>query len=828
MSVKGGILYMKATFLYPVSEDNLLTFDDKLDIFSVEEYLQIKEKFDLSKDERSGRRIFETLEADGLLSKRALSNININYMDDLIQYQKIELSTYLVINMLFGRLPMNRELIESCIYKVNTQRKNVLFYVYDKIKPDYFPDLTDLHDEYGRLQLFYISLVLFYKPHELNDDVVVKELERHFGNIGEDCIFVAYKGNKLNRIKQFVTLSSYDFIEKGYLIPRENLIEYLYNKTMGKETFGEEEKLMKFLSDRMDKYKDTEFYYALINVVEESLNKNHIKYGTIDGRIRHWADFTDFAVDNGCIELKDITPLLRDLYIDEYLSEKSLVYDFGSIRIIIRDFNKRKFGTNINAYIDDTMFSQVHIPKKPKDTTHVSYMEAAHDALISSIASDIHQSRADQSVGIKSEEHIKRFFLSRLIWLIFLTGARNSEIRKLELEKVKTTLLHQNPYIIIKTKKKNPDRIFDLYRGVNFEYDKVHLDILNETIEVSESIYKTTAHPGADKWLFPNQFLSHFTHDSLRHYFNNVQKRNAIICGSHYDIMQRDLYASYPDMAKKIEVPTPLFSLHEIRHMHIDKLVLYGMTNQIELAKTIGHRNVESQETYKKAAFGLLEVSKIMEENEHYGAANKLVSSASFIVDDHLSRDKLLLFQDIDTYMGELEKDRDISIEQSIDYIDINTNCETKISCGETGFGCLGCSDFISGKATHEAILNTAVLLEHQLKVIDYEIQRLNDKKLRKKNKFNHFQELLMTLLDRFEGIELAKNRTLISSDNFGWIEAEAEKFISRLIKKVRKIDIEKDVIKMVKNELSAGTLHEDIVSRLNLIVSKTNKKVFV
>ncbi|MGG3043470.1 hypothetical protein ABEO76_09900 [Bacillus anthracis] len=819
---------MRATFSYSVSEDTLLTVDDKLDIYSEKEYLQIKEKFDLSKDKQSVRRVIQTLGADGLLSKRALSNISTEYMNDLIQYQKIELTTYLVINMLFGRLPMNRELIENAIYKVNTKRKKVLFYVYEKMKPSYFPNLADLDDEYGRLQLFYISLALFYKPYKLNDDVVVKELERHFGNIGEDSIFVAYKGNKLNRIKQFVTLSSSDFIEKGYLIPREDLIQYLYNKTMGKETYGEEEKLLMYFSNRMDKYKDTEFYSALKNVVEESLNKMRMKFRTIDGWIRHWADFIDFAVDNGCVDLKDITPLLRDLYIDEYLDEKSLVYDFGSIRIIIRDFNQRKFGSNMDAYIDETIFSQVHIPKKPKDTTHVSFMEAAHDALISSIASDIYQSRADQALGINSEEHFKRFFLSRLIWLIFLTGARNSEIRTLELKKVKTTLLYSNPYIVIKTKKKNPDRVFELYRGVNLEYDKVHLDILNETIEVAENIYKKTMHPGADQWLFPNQFLSHFTHDSLRNYFNNVQKRNAIICGSHYDIMQRDLYVSYPDMVKKIEEPTPLFALHEIRHMHIDKLVLYGMTNQIELAKTIGHQGVESQEIYKKAAFGVLEVSKIMEENQHYGAANKLVSSVSFKVDENVSRDKLLLIEDIDTYMGELEKDRDINVEQAIDYIDINTNCETKISCGETGFGCLGCKDFVSGKATHEAILNTAVLLENQMKVIDYEIQRINDKKLRKKNKFNHFQELLMTILDRFEGIELAKDRTLISTDNFGWTEDEAEKFMARLMKRVRKVDVEKDVIKMVKNELCAGRLHEDIVSRLNLIVSKTNKKVFV
>ncbi|MGG0720248.1 tyrosine-type recombinase/integrase [Robertmurraya massiliosenegalensis] len=815
---------MSTSVLQPLIEETLLKVDNKLDIFTLDEYLRIRNIFGYSNNDYV--KMFRVLKENGMFSKNQLSSITLKFMKKFSPHLQAELLSYITINMLFARLPMNREIIETYVYKTpSPQRKSALYYVYKKAKPKYFPELNDVQDEQNRLKYLYTSLVLFYKPNELSDEVVINELVKHCGKGG---IFAALKGNRVERIRQFVTISAYDFIQNGILLQRDNLLEYLFNRTMGKETLNEEDKIWKHFHERMDKHSNTEFFLALELQVNEYFSKKNSKAATIETKIRCWADFTDFAINNECVCLKDVTPVLRDIYIGAYLYEKSLINDFGHIRTIIRNYNENIYGSDIDKYFDDTIFSQIHIPKKPRDATHIAYMESAHGALVSSVYSEIYKTKVELEKALWSNEIQKRFFLSRIIWLTFLTGARISEISELELDKVKSTLKHKKPYFIIKTKKKNSDRVFELYRGKNNEYDMVHFDILNETIKISERMYENVKEPSSKtRWLFPNQFLKHFSHSQLSNYLDGVQKKNAIICGSHYDIMQRDLYNSYQDMERKVEEPTPLFSLHEIRHMHIDKLVLYGMTNSIEIAKTIGHQNEESQETYKKAAFGVMDVAKLMEENDHYGAKNKLVSPSSFIIDDSINRKQMLLNNDIEIYLDELKINEHITNEQAIDYIDINTNCETKVSCGENGLGCLGCNDFVSGRASHEAVLNFAVILENQLKVIDFEIQRLNDKNLRKKQQFNSFQMLLMTILDRFEGIEKAKSRTLLAQENFNWSNEEAVKFLSKLVKRVRKVDFDKEVIKMIKNEMNKGKLHDGIVSRIHLIVSRTNKKVF-
>jgi phage gp16-like protein len=82
-----------------------------------------------------------------------------------------------------------------------------------------------------------------------------------------------------------------------------------------------------------------------------------------------------------------------------------------------------------------------------------------------------------------------------------------------------------------------------------------------------------------------------------------------------------------------------------------------------------------------------------------------------------------------------------------------------------------------------------------------------------------------MTILDRFEGLKNAKERTLMGLDNFNWSEDEADKFLTRLTKRLRKVNMEKQVIKYIKQ--NTEQFHFDINSRLPLILNVKNEKVF-
>lgn len=819
MKTSSSTSLLEKTFLENNALPNLLSFD---------EYRKLREMFG-AKENYYVKKLFKNLKEQSLLSKNELYLMAKSNLRDLAiecRFERSEFKTYVVFNMLFGRIPIIREFIFINLYRSpSVIRKSAMYFFYEQNRPHYFPKLEEFYDPKERLLYFFISLVLFYSPEELNDEAVVEELENHLGK----KIFKHLSGNRMDRLKQFINIAGPTFISNGILTQRENLLEYLYRRISGQEILSEKEKIWKSFHIKMEKHKNTEFYSTLKFQLKEYLLKGSAAFTTLDYKIRVWAHFTEFVVEQGCENLRDITPLHRDLYIDEYLYEISIQDYFNHIKLTIRNYNQEKFGDRIDQYINESIFSSKHIPKKPKDSKHITYMESAYAALVSSIASEIHSTRKEFSE--LTEGGLRNFFLSRLIWLIFLTGARVTEVRKMELNNVKSTLLYKEPYIIIKTLKDNEDRIFELYRGEDidgrYQNDIVHIEILNEVIEKAEKLYSSMSLPIVEKPLFPNRFLSYFKYDVIRNYFRDIQLKNAIICGSHYDIMQRDFYNSYPEMKRKMEVPSALFGLHEIRHMHIDKLVLYGMSNQIEISKNIGHKNKVSQEVYKKAAFGVMEVAKLMGKNEHYGAANKLVPSVAFIVDDEkMEREEILLTEDIEKYLNEIEL-KGVSNEEAINNIDENTLCNTTISCGETGFGCLGCNDFISGKATHDAIINTSVLLEHQIKTIDFEITRLNDKQMLKKQYFINFQMLLMTILERFEGIEFAKQRTFMAQENFNWSLEQSETFIKRLMKRCRQVEVEKEVIKYIISKRDSGDLNEEVVSRLHFLTSRNNKKVF-
>lgn len=810
---------------------SIIPIEEDLGLLTLEEMKQLRQIGGV-KSEESFLSVFNKIEnakiiADTLfLTKEDIEKAVFSVLKG--RDTKKETNTYVVFNMLFKRLPIERKFIEEQVYKHYGMKMRIKVFrqYYEWYKPEFFPNLVLIKEK--PLEALLLSLVILYSPSQLNDDIIVNELIYHFK---EKSIYaeVAIKA----AVREFLTKVAPTLIEEKILQERFNLFDFLYKKVLGKVSLNEEQRLMKTLDEKMGKYKNTGFYQTLELFLEDRISKNIVDMRSLHASIIAWSLLTEIALKEGCLTISGINLGIRDTFVIDYIDHRCVKTDFKLIRQVLKFYNSRIIKGNKPDYFNVSMFSGKETPRKSSDIKHVSYMELAYDVLVSAIASEIYRTK-ERTINIKNPSDLYSFFAPRVIWLTFLTGCRISEIRDLRLEEVKLSLLAKVPYIHIRTSKDNDDRVFKLYRGNasadgTYQYDTIHLNILQDTIRVAEKVYKDIPiGRNSAKFLFPNSLLNKINRKVIANRFGKIQKENGLVCGSQYDIKSRDVYESYPDMRSKLENQSPLFGFHDLRHIKIEKLVTHGMTNIYEIRHAIGHKSIKSQESYKKAVKGVMEVARLMEERGHYGATNELVSPYMPKVPTNPNKKEFLLIKDVTTYLENeefLQEAANNNYESAYDYIDTNTNCETKISCGETGFGCLGCNDFVSGKITDEAILNVSSILIHQNKVIDYEIARLNDRGLQKKRETNNFQRLLNSLLDRFEGIQKTKEHTLMSPKNFNLSEQEADKFLLRIFKASRKNDINKDVIKYIKKE--RGTLHSDIESRLSLLTNKLNKVIF-
>ncbi|MBD8069301.1 hypothetical protein [Bacillus sp. PS06] len=776
----------------------------------------------------------KALKKNQVMEKSLNKAIIMNRLLDYNTAKKGIVYDYIFFNMVFGGLPIDRKFIEERVYK--NRRRDKVFRLYDYYKPDYLPNMDiNLHD---RLKLFLATIWVFYNSDNLDDEIVLVELKNHLGG----SRMFAYWGLKKPLIevtKEFIEYLAPFLIKNGFLDKRENQLDYLYTHLHGQKTsLSKEDGIWAKFEEKMTPYKNSEFYSTFYHYVKEKMDKKTLNIVSLDKYITYWSRLVHITVAEGGTNIRAINSKIRDTYIWEYGENSSLRADMDCFRNVLKFYNEQTFEENYKEYFDISIFSQDHLAKRSFDAKHNSFMDEAEDALIASIGSELLKTSSSFEKLNTRKKQI--FFLSRIIWLKLLTGARISEILDLDLDKIKSSISYKTPYIMITTLKDNPDREFILERGKplekgNFELDCIHVDIINQTIEAAEKMYLgIKIKKDKKRYLFPSETLTEISYDSVKYYFKNVQERNAIICGSHYDIMSRDVYESIPDMKLKLENRRALFSLHEIRDMFINRLLLHGMTNAYEIRDEVGHGAVESQETYKQAPHGMMQVANFMEENGHYGAQNKLISPLSFKVESGVDRKDIVLAPKVENYLNELENSNSeiynvltIPYDQASNFIDTKTICETRLSCGDTGFGCLGCKSFVSGTATHDALLNVGAILAHQFKTIDYEINRLNEKRLYKKSTFEIFQRLLKSILVRFEGIQLAKERTLTNPNNFSWDEGKADKYILNISKRVRKSDFCKEVVSYINDLIKRKKLDEYIILRLHLLTSKTNRKVF-
>ncbi|MEH6979866.1 hypothetical protein, partial [Bacillus pseudomycoides] len=208
-------------------------------------------------------------------------------------------------------------------------------------------------------------------------------------------------------------------------------------------------------------------------------------------------------------------------------------------------------------------------------------METGIKALISSVGSEIIQSRLNRFSKMKESEKI-HFIHVRLIWLIMLTGARVGEICNLKLDDVKRSLDYKEPYILIKTLKGNNDRAFELYRGEKigenrYEFDLIHFEIIKESIEAAENMYHGLEMK--DRFLFPNRKNGKTDTTSVYIRLIEIQLKNGIVCGSHYDVLNRELYEGMPYLQGNLEKRKALFVTHDLRHAKINWLLLHGGLN---------------------------------------------------------------------------------------------------------------------------------------------------------------------------------------------------------------------------------------------------------
>ncbi|RAS83083.1 site-specific integrase [Priestia endophytica] len=822
----------------PSSSTFLLIREEERGLLKLNEFLSLKTNLGASEyNLKQSKRILNSRNfkeiAENSSSKEILIQKLLNYGDSHLRDQNI-VCDYIFLNMVFGGLPLDRDFIEYWVYK-KRNRRQMLFRLYEIYKPTFFPSgKLEMH---YRLKLFLASLWLFYDMRDINDKVILSELTSNIHPRGMSSYWVLKKP-MVEVIREFIILIAPAFLEKGLLLNRDNLMGFICNHLdERKNNRSDEELLWEKFEKEMKFFSGTKFHSVLNKFIKEKVSKKNLNLSTLNKYITYWAKLTYIAINEGFKDIYLVNTTVRDMYIWEYGDEISLKEDMNCFRSIFKFYNEITFNDEYEKYFDISIFSSKQLAKKPVDTKHVYFMEEAEDALIASIANEIFSTRKPfEELDLRQRQI---FFMSRIIWLKFLTGARISELLVLELDMVKNSIKHDYPYIYIVTSKDNVDRKFEFERGKTkpngkHEYDCVHIDIINETVIAAQEVYKgIKINQSETRFLFSTEVLTPFSYDSIKYYFRTVQQRNAIICGSHYDIMNRDLYESMSDMKVKLQNERVLFNLHDIRHIYINKLILHGMTNTYSIRDEVGHVSVLSQETYKKIPNGMMQVAKLMETQGHYGAENQLMSSLSFQVEKSTNRKDIVLAPKLDAYLNELDNIASdiyngitIPYDQAKYFIDTNTTCETKLSCGETGFGCLGCKDFVSGQATHEALLNVGAILIHQFKTIDYEISRLNDKRLRQRKHVLKFQRLLMSLLDRFEGVHLAKEHTLINSNNFAWDEERAEKYLTSIAKKVRKTNFDKEVTKYIKKLMEEKQLSGKITSRLHLLTSKTNRKV--
>ncbi|PFH92657.1 hypothetical protein [Bacillus sp. AFS088145] len=767
--------------------------------------------------------------------------------------------TYLILLMSFSRIPIDRNFISE-FYIYNSGLKHNLIWIlmenfYNLTKPDAFPKMSDLENLTNRRFIF--SLNAFYKISDLTEETIIKEF------LIAISLDTYRKTGIFKNIIKFQKTGLLEFIDKIYpklitlgIMERKDNI-YAYLRSIIYPPMDNVQKLRVFLNKKIKELNGTEMGTLLHSYVENNIitingkeelqwHINHLKTN-----IKCWCDLSLIAIEDGVEKIEDITSEHRDLW----LYENNGIDGKRLLRYIppILKFYNEVIQEHTAYYYDTSIFSTKWSPNIGKDINHTPLQGAAFGQIISAIAHKISETRKKGLVnGVINEEKfcknlhtretqnfLYEFFIYRLIWFVLLTGRRVKEIRQLNLARVKNSLSLDDKYVYIRTAKGNFDRKEEFDRGQlnengNYEFDYIHIDVFKEVINVAEFVYKGTGVPIKDQFLFPSvaRDYNEIKSVAIGNYLKDIQIEYDIVHGSPVDFRNKLMYASSPEWKKLIG--KPLFSLHHLRHAYIHTIHTNANLTLEQVVLNIGHRNNKSIGAYTKIFANVFQVFKTLEDEGHIGAGRELVSAFYKEANGIENKNAYIILTNFLDFLKEFKVETSlISINPEANrFPEVDSDCVTTISCGDTGMGCLRCNDFRAGKLTLTALLSVSTIFDKEFRNIDGAIDQINKRKKeiikvnRKDDKrIEVIHNLFTPLIDKFKAIIEARQITLLSQETgFGFSEKEADKLISKIWKRARKLNLDEDIVKYIKKSKKSGMFsHIDFT----LYRSAANREVF-
>ncbi|MCM3116327.1 hypothetical protein M3610_13565 [Neobacillus sp. MER 74] len=772
---------------------------------------------------------------------------------------------YLIMLMACSRIPIDRDFISE-VYIYNTRvglGKNsgmigvLMDEYYHRTKPDSFPNLYELKHQANRRFIF--SLNAFYEVNDLTEETLVKEFLNAVSGDTYRKTGAIKIHNRYSKPKflEFIEKIYPELVKTGAMERKDNIYEFL--RSLIYKTPDDVKTLRNYLNNRSKELDGSEMQVLIHQFVEsniitingkEELQKN---ISNLRSTIKNWCNLSLVAMDDGVEKIAEITAHHRDVWLNENKEvdgKRLLIF----VPPVFKFYNEVILGKNSPFYYDVSIFSTKWSPNIGKDVIHTPLQGAAFGQVISALAQKILETRKEGFAKGVNEKIVSEnlhtweiqnflysFFIYRLIWFVLLTGRRLTEIRNLKLARVKNSLSSDDSYVYIKTAKGNHDKREDFERGQkcedgSYEFDYAHIDIFKEVIKAAELVYKGTGIPIKDQYLFPSTIRNYsaISSTTIREYFMDLQKELDIVHGSPIDFKNKLMYESSPEWQKQLG--KPLFSLHHLRHAFIHTIHANAHLPLAQVMMNLGHRNNKSIGEYTKILASVFQVFKILEDQGHVGAARELVSTFFNEIPKGIEgSNAYVVLKNFLDYLNEFKVETPLQTinSEANQFTEVDSECVTTISCGDTGMGCLKCNDFRAGRMTFMALFSVSTIFDKEFRNIDALIDQINKRKKeilkvnRKGDKrLKTIEMLFVPLIDRFKGFIEAKQITLLSMETgFGLTEKEADEMISKIWKRARKLNLDDDIVKYIKQSRKDGMFSE---IDFTLYRTAANREVFM
>lgn len=135
---------------------------------------------------------------------------------------------------------------------------------------------------------------------------------------------------------------------------------------------------------------------------------------------------------------------------------------------------------------------------------------------------------------------------------------------------------------------------------------------------------------------------------------------------------------------------------------------------------------------------------------------------------------------------------------QATEIIDSDTGCDD-ISCSATGMECLGCQHFEAGNIDPVKLRAVEAIIINEFRNIEKDIQYVNSQEKNMLKDEFLFRNALESLHDRFERINLAKEKTLY--DAFGMTERDIRQRMVHCSRVSRNTDLTKSILNNAKKK---------------------------